>query len=207
MRLLQQHGNSLHRVIVQYPGSVVSPGSEFCSVSVLEPLFLHHPNWVTIQKIMREGSLWPLEPISKEERIAKNNEFITRGNHISAEKYLQEYEIIVLSEVSQGWMLPLPLNYINELVNGELAPLGIDDKVWSELPNGLCKTKFRLTHDQSFEASRGRSVNSRVLRDQLPPLSYGGCLSRLIHYIVDLRLCHPLVPILGGRSDFKGAYR
>jgi hypothetical protein len=63
----------------------------------------------------------------KEERIAKNNEFITRGNHKSAEKYFHEYEKIVLSKVSQGWMLPLPLNYINELVNGELAPVGIDE--------------------------------------------------------------------------------
>jgi hypothetical protein len=156
---------------------------------------------------MKEGARWPLDSISKEERIAKNNEFITRGNHKSAIKYFHEYEKIVLSEVSQGWMLPLPLKYINELINGELAPVGIDDKVWSELPNGLRKTKYRLTHDQSFEASRGRSVNNRVLRDQLPPLSYGGCFSRLVHYIVDLRLRHPLVPILGGKSDFKGAYR
>ena len=84
MHLLQQHENSLHRVIIQHPGSVISPGSEFRPVSVLEPLFLHHPNWAIIQQIMKEGSRWPLDSISKEERIAKNNEFITRGNHKSA---------------------------------------------------------------------------------------------------------------------------
>ena len=83
-------------------------------------------------------------------------------------------------------MLPLPIDYINQLTHGELAPIGIDDKVWSEQPDGSRKTKFRLTHDQSFEATRGKSVNHRVIKDQLNPLVYGGCLSRLIHYIVDL---------------------
>jgi hypothetical protein len=30
---------------------------------------------------------------------------------------------------------------------------------------------------------------------------------RLVHYIVDLRLHHPSTPIIGGKSDFKAAYR
>jgi hypothetical protein len=114
---------------------------------------------------------------------------------------------IVKKEVAQGWMLPLPLEYINYLDHGELAPVGIDDKVWSEQADGLRKVKLCLTHDQSFEASRGKSVNGRTLKEQLNTLVYGGCLSRLIHYIVDLRLRHPSIPILGGKSDFKAAYR
>jgi len=93
------------------------------------------------------------------------------------------------------------------LKQGELAPVGIDDKIWTDLPDGSRNTKFRLTHDQSFEASRGVSVNGRVRQDKLPPLVYGGCLLRILHYIVDLRLRHPHTPILGAKSDFKAAYR
>lgn len=104
-------------------------------------------------------------------------------------------------------MFLLPIDYINSLHNGELAPVGVDDKFWSDLPGGSRKTKFRLTHDQSFEASLGTSVNSWVIREKLNPLFYGGCLSRVIHYIVDIRLRHPTTPILGGKSDFKAAYR
>jgi hypothetical protein len=69
------------------------------------------------------------------------------------------------------------------------------------------KIKFRLTHDQSFEASVGLSVNSRVLHDALEPLYYGICLSRLIHYMISVRRRHLTVRILGGKSDFKAAYR
>jgi len=69
-------------------------------------------------------------------------------------------------------------------------------------------TKYRLTHDQSFEASVGESVNKRVIREDLNPLYYGGCLlSRLIHYILSIRLRHPNIKILGEKSDIKSAYR
>jgi len=66
-------------------------------------------------------------------------------------------------------------------------------------------TKYRLTHDQSFEASVGESVNKRVIREDLNPLYYGGCLlSRLIHYILSIRLRHPNIKILGEKSDLNG---
>ena len=73
---------------------------------------------------------------------------------------------IIEAEVSQGWMFPIPLHYINCLTHGELAPVGIDDKVWSEQPDSSKKTKYRLTHDQSFEASQGSSVNGRVITEK-----------------------------------------
>jgi hypothetical protein len=52
-----------------------------------------------------------------------------RGNHKSALKCEEELAKIIQPEVIQGWMVPLPLNYINDLQHGELAPVGVDDKV------------------------------------------------------------------------------
>ena len=63
MKLLQSNGNSIHAFIKNHQGSIVSPGSEFRPVNVLEPLFLHHRNWASIQKNLLEGSHWPLHPI------------------------------------------------------------------------------------------------------------------------------------------------
>ncbi len=207
MNLLRLHGNCLQTLIISSPGTIISPGSEFRPADVLDPLFLHHHNWPKAKAILLQGSIWPLLPLPNDVRIAKNREFITRGNHKSAITYEEEFTKIILSEVSQGWTIPLPLHYINELKHGELAPVGIDDKVWVEQADGSKKTKFRLTHDQSFEATIGPSVNSRTEREKLHPLFYGGCLSRVIHYIISLRIHYPAVPILGGKSDFKAAYR
>jgi hypothetical protein len=206
MNVLRAHGDSIQNLIKACQESFISPGSEFRPVALLEKLFMHHHNWPMIQASMTRGSTWPLTPSTKEDRVAKNIEFIAQGNHKLAIKYEREYIKIVESEVAQGWMFPIPLHYINVLKHGELAPVGVDDKVWSDLPDGSKKVKYRLTHDQSFEATKGVSVNGRVIKEKLPPLFYGGCLSRLLHYIVDIRSRHPSVPILGAKSDFKAAY-
>jgi hypothetical protein len=145
--------------------------------------------------------------LPESERIKKNKEFMQRGNHKSALNYNEVYHSTVIKEVKQGWMVPLPLPYINDLIKGELAPVGIDDSQWSISPTGEKVIKHRLTHDQSFEASVGQSVNKRVITDKLLPLYYGGCLTRLIHYMVSIRSRHPKIKILGGKSDFKSAYR
>jgi hypothetical protein len=104
-------------------------------------------------------------------------------------------------------MIPLPLKYINQIPNLEIAPVGIDDKQFKINPDGSKTQKFRFTHDQTFEASTGKSINHRTLHEKLDPLFYGGCLSRTLHYIVSLRLRHPNTRILGGKSDIKSAYK
>lgn len=136
----------------------------------------------------------------------KNKEMIGRGNHKSALKYTEELELSLKEEIKQGWIIPLPLSYISQLRHGELAPIGMGNKQWKELPDGSKKPKLQMTHDQSFNVSVGRSVNDRIIHEQLDPLYSGGCLSRIIHYILSVRLRHPNIPILGGKSDIKAAY-
>jgi len=207
MHILQQHNNNIQSYLLRTKGSFVSFGSEFRNQDVLEPLLLHHPSWKRFRELLLSGSDWVLDPLPNKDRIAKNDEFIRRGNHKSAKLYEEELHKTITREIQWGWMLPLPLSYISKLTFGELAPVGMDDSQWSELPDGSKKVKFRLTHDQSFKATVGKSVNARVVRDRLEPLYYGGCLSRIVHYIISIRACHPTVRILGGKSDFKAAYR
>lgn len=85
--------------------------------------------------------------------------------------------------------------------------MGIDYKQFKLNPDGSKSQKFRLTHNQSFEASIGMSVNTGTKREELDPLFYRGCLSRSLHYIISLRKSFPQTRILVGKSDIKSAYR
>jgi hypothetical protein len=197
MAILQSFNNNLHDYILANKNSFMSYGSEFRPYHVLEPLLLHHRSWPSLSKQLQEGSKWPLSTLTDEDRLSKNREFISHGNHQSAKKHHLVLNNIISNEVLQGWMIPLPITYINQIPNSEIASVGIDDKQFKTNPDGSKTHKFRLTHDQTFEASMGKSVNNLTLRDQLDPLFYGGCLSRTIHYIVPLRLRHPNTRILG----------
>jgi hypothetical protein len=116
MKQLQDHNNSIQNYITHNSETFINFGSEFRKPEVLEPLLLHHPNWRRCRDLLLKGSNWELDPLSNEDRIAKNNEFITRGNHKSAITYETELQKIINLEIQQGWMLPLPLHYICPLL-------------------------------------------------------------------------------------------
>ena len=67
--------------------------------------------------------------------------------------------------------------------------------------------KHRLTHDLSINQSDKNSINSCLLREQLPELHYGWFLSRILHYIHALGWAAPQVPILINKIYAKAAYR
>jgi len=99
-------------------------GSEFRPKHLLESLLLHHRSWPSLLAQLSRGSSWPLSPISEEDRKAKNLEFIARGNHKSAVTNQNVLKSIIDKEVSQGWMIPIPLHFINEIPQSEIAPVG-----------------------------------------------------------------------------------
>jgi hypothetical protein len=52
--ILARHGKSLGKAIERQCNSPIGYGSEFRA-------FSSHPNWARMEKILREGSSWPLE--------------------------------------------------------------------------------------------------------------------------------------------------
>lgn len=80
--------------------------------------------------------MWPLQDLSDSDHVMKNQEFIQRDNHKSALKYDDVYHATIIKEIQQGGIVPLALTYTNDLLHGELAPVGINDSQWSKLPEG-----------------------------------------------------------------------
>jgi hypothetical protein len=77
-------------------------------------------------------------------------------------------------EVKRGWQLPLPKEAALELPHCEVVPLGMVSQMTLGA-DGTKETTLRLTHDQSFNASRGmrRSVNDRMVAEKLTPTRFG----------------------------------
>jgi len=127
MRLLQQYDNDLQRYLLDNHDTFIGFGSELHRSCILELLLLHHPNWRKFKTLLERGSNWIMDEISEKDRLAKNKEFATRGNHKSAKIYDAELHKTIEKELKQGWMFPLPLDYISTLKHGELAPVGMDE--------------------------------------------------------------------------------
>ena len=111
-------------------------------------------------------------------------------------------------DVSKGWQLPLPKEAAMELPVCEVAPLGVVSQ-WTIDENANRQPKLRLTHDQSFNPTRGerRSVNDRVVTAELKLARFGRALMRLLHYVCLLRRRFSGERLLLTKVDCKLAYQ
>ena len=67
--------------------------------------------------------------------------------------------------------------------------------------------KLCLVHDRLFAFELGFAVNNLVNKEDLLPLTYVKCLSRIAHCIRSLRGTHPETSIAGINIDFRSAFR
>ena len=205
-KILEHFGFDLDKVIrIQHP-SQISHGSEFRSPSDLETLLSDHPLWPRLRDILSNGASFPLLPISDEDR-AKDVAFHRDwGNHKSLSKYSSFIEPVINEDIERGFALPLPLDILDKVSRVSVAPLGCH-KQSSINTLGEIVPKYRLTHDQSFPGPSGLSVNLRVRKDLLPPIMYSFVLSRIMHYIVNVRKLLPTTRIFICKVDMDAAYR
>ena len=133
-------------------------------------------------------------------------EALDRGNHKSARSRENDLEKLVVKDVHYGFQLPITKEAVLKIPHACLSPYSIVDQLTIDEDGNLIP-KLRLAHDQSFPSSEGRSVNNRIDQEDLIPLTYGKCLSRILHYVHALRLRYPFIPIVGAKVDFRSAYR
>ncbi len=204
--ILRESNFNLHKILTTENYSPISYGSEFKPTSILLQLLQYHPLWYFTEDILTNGATFPLQPIPHDVRLDDNQYHLQRGNHKSAIRNKKAISDIIEEETKRGFALPLPIDIINEITNGSIAPLGLQtQETINELGNVV--EKLRMTHDQTFPGPSGQSVNKRVIHGKLPPNVYGFTIKRILNYIATLRLHHPNSKIFLSKFDFDAAYR
>jgi hypothetical protein len=115
-----------------------------------------------MENILKNGSKWPLEEISKEDRASDLKEALIFGNHKGASSKSDLLKKLISKDVKFGYSLPIPLKSVMQIKGLEMAPMNImEQNTIDEF--GRVIPKDRLTHDQSWKwGGSGTSVNSRV---------------------------------------------
>ena len=83
-KVLSDNNMDLDKIIRSSAFSPISYGSEFKDSSLLEPIFSKHPHWLKMKNILDNGSSFPLEEISDQDRLGDLQGAIAKGNHKSA---------------------------------------------------------------------------------------------------------------------------
>jgi hypothetical protein len=129
------------------------------------------------------------------------------GNHKSTEKAPDTAAELLAKDVAHGFSIPVTPEIVEKVKGSMVQPLGLASQ-FALAEDGSRKVKNRLTQDLTFSLTEpGMSVNSRIDMDQYPDMLYGWCISRIIHFIVSLRLAHPNKRVFISKYDYSDAYR
>jgi len=208
-KLIKFNDYDLEKTIQKQKNTILSPGSEFRSIPNLQKLLLHHEDWDEIKSIISRGCDYQLEPDPNEAtRLQDLQAMLDRGNHKSAKSDENAPALMKAfdKEVSRGWLLPITIESLTKIKKLSIIPLGVAtqssiDEFGNRIP------KKRVTHDASFPAPSGNSVNNSVQEELLQSCIYGQCLHRVLHGIHNIRLKHENKKIYMSKYDMDAAYR
>ena len=206
--LLIDHDHDLSKILEANQHTTVAYGSEFRELSDLKAVFGRHPNFDFFSEILTNGMDYHFDfDLTEDERMAELEANLERGNHNSAKDDEEVLIKMAYKEVKHGFMVPVSVEIVKEIKNAMVQAVGIVSQ-WTINAKGERVVKKRLTHDLSYWITQSyASVNSRCNLDKYPPMIYGWCLMRIIHYIVALRAAFPDKRILISKYDFSDAYR
>ena len=111
---------------------------------------------------LNDGSKWPLDEISKAERVKDLNEALTFGNHKGALAKPELLLKLIRMDVKYRYSVPIPLKSVKLIPGLEMASMNIMaqntiDEFGQVIP------KDCPSHDQSWKwKGSGTSVNSRT---------------------------------------------
>jgi hypothetical protein len=84
LAVLENYYFDFGRALEAQQDSPLGPGKKFKTPDVLESVFGLHPLRQRMKDFLNDGSKWPLDKISEEERVKDLNEEHTFGNHKGA---------------------------------------------------------------------------------------------------------------------------
>jgi hypothetical protein len=207
-KILADFDFDLGKAIEAQGFSHLSMGSELRPLDQLLQLFAHHPFRQEIADIASQGVDYPADDLPEETRIDLVEAQLAKGNQDSAlePEALPLVTKQVIDDVEKGYAIPVSIDCLRKLKDGEVYPLGIAHQLSiNEL--GEIVPKKRLTHNLSNKKNLGLSINQRVREDELPPTQFGFALLRFLHAIHNIRLHNPGERILCNKVDIEKAYR
>ena len=89
--------------------SITDFGSEFKNTKELEKLLRNHPRWKKFKSILTKGVNFDLEDLPEELRQEDLEAVYKRGNHKSAVQKSDFLSAAMKKEISQGWVMVLPV--------------------------------------------------------------------------------------------------
>ena len=162
-KLIKYTDYDLEKCIVKQKHSILTPGSEFRQLQKIRKLLQYHEDWKDIKAIIEHGCDYKLQPDPDEKtRLSDLKAMLNRGNHQSAKKNIDVLQKAFDKEVSRGWLLPVTVESLPKIKGLSIIPLGIADQ-FSINDRGERIFKQRVTHDASFPAPSGISVNNQVI--------------------------------------------
>jgi hypothetical protein len=207
-RLLEEHGYDLESLVASSQDTTLGYGSEFRPIDQLEQVLGGHPEFEALRRFLKDGMDYRFkEEITEGERQCEVEGMLERGNHKSTEKGADKAAELLAKDVAHGFSIPVSPDVVRRIKGAMVQPLGLATQ-FTLAEDGSRKIKSRLTQDLSFSLTeQNMSVNSRIDMDQYPEMFYGWCISRIIHFIVSLRLAHPQGKIFISKYDYSDAYR
>ena len=206
--LLKEYDYDLSLLLPDFQDTTIAYGSEFRPIDDLRSVFGKHPNFEFFESTVLNGMTYHFDrELTEDERMAELEAQVLRGNHKSATSDPEGTDKMTGKDVKKGFSLPFPASIVTKIKQALVQPAGKVSQ-HSLTATGSRMLKDRLTHDLSFWLTEDyASVNSRCDFDKYPPIIYGSCLIRTIHYIVALRAAFPDERILISKFDFSDAYR
>jgi hypothetical protein len=207
-KLLSEHGFDLASLLGDYQRTTLGYGSEFRPIDQLEKVLGGHSEFEVLADLIENGMGYRFKTaITEGERMKELHGMMERGNHKSAEEGSEKAAELLAKDVAHGFSIPVSPGVVERIRGAMVQPLGLATQ-YGLTEDGSRKVKYRLTQDLSFSLTEpDMSVNSRIDMDQYPEMFYGWCISRVVHFIVSLRLAHPNKRIFISKYDYSDAYR
>ena len=125
LAVLEKYDFDLGKALDAQHDSPLGSGMEFCPTEVLHEIFGLHPLWNRMEAILKNGSRWPLEEISEDDRAKDLQEALTFGNHKGASSKPALLKKLISKDVKYGYSLPTPLDSVTKIKGLEMAPMNI----------------------------------------------------------------------------------
>jgi hypothetical protein len=206
--LLREYDYDLEKLINAFQETTLGYGSEFRPVEQLKKVLGGHPQYEALAELITKGMDYRFNrELTEEERRKELQGMLQRGNHKSTEAATDTAARLLEKDVTHGFSIPVSTTTVAKIKGAMVQPLGLASQ-FTLAEDGSRKIKNRLTQDLSFSLTDlDVSVNARIDMERYPEMFYGWCMSRIIHFIVALRLNHPTKRIFIAKYDYSDAYR